>query len=170
MQLSKHFKLEEFTKSMTATRKGIDNTPGAGDNKNLENVCYEILEPVRAKFDKPVTVTSGYRSEALCEAIGSKTSQQMQGQAVDFEITGVPNIQVAYWLQNNVDFDQLILEFYNPDDPAGGWVHVSYNEKGSNRKQVLTYDGKKFENGLPDMKWKDGKVTIRNNVAQGTGN
>jgi zinc D-Ala-D-Ala carboxypeptidase len=146
MQLSKHFKLEEFTKSMTATRKGIDNTPGAGDIKNLENVCYEILEPVRAKFDKPVTVTSGYRSEALCEAIGSK-------------IAGVPNIQVAYWLQNNVDFDQLILEFYNPDDPAGGWVHVSYNEKGSNRKQVLTYDGKKFENGLPDMKWKDGKVS-----------
>ena len=128
--------------------------------KNLENVCYEILEPVRAKFDKPVTVTSGYISEALCEAIGSKkTSQHAKGQAVDFEIAGVPNIQVAYWLQNNVDFDQLILEFYNPDDPAGGWVHVSYNEKGSNRKQVLTYDGKKFENGLPDMKWKDGKVS-----------
>ena len=62
MQLSKHFKLEEFTKSMTATRKGIDNSPGAGDIKNLENVCYEILEPVRAKFDKPITVTSGYRS------------------------------------------------------------------------------------------------------------
>ena len=49
-------------------------------------------------------------------------------------------------------------EFYNPDDPAGGWVHVSYNEKGSNRKQVLTYDGKSYENGLPDMAWKDGKV------------
>jgi len=60
MQLSKHFKLEEFTKSMTATRKGIDNSPGAGDIKNLENVCYEILEPVRAKFDKPITITSGY--------------------------------------------------------------------------------------------------------------
>ena len=55
MQLSKHFKLEEFTKSMTATRKGIDNSPGAGDIKNLENICYEILEPVRAKFDKPIT-------------------------------------------------------------------------------------------------------------------
>ena len=151
MQLSKHFKLEEMTKSMTATRKGIDNSPGAGDIKNLENVCYEILEPV--------TITSGYRSEALCEAIGSKkTSQHAKGQAVDFEIAGIPNIKIAYWLQNNVDFDQLILEFYNPDDPAGGWVHVSFNEAGANRKQVLTYDGKKFENGLPDMKWKDGKV------------
>ena len=159
MQLSKHFKLEEFTKSMTATRKGISNEPGSGDIKNLENVCYEILEPVRAKFDKPITITSGYRSEELCEAIGSKkTSQHSKGQAVDFEIAGVPNIQVAYWLQNNVDFDQLILEFYKKDDPAAGWIHVSYNETGSNRKQVLTYDGKTFENGLPDMKWDKGKV------------
>ncbi len=159
MQLSKHFKLIEFTKSMTATRKGIKNEPGSGDIKNLGDVCYEILEPVRAHFDKPVTITSGYRSEALCEAIGSKkTSQHAKGQAVDFEIAGVPNIQLAYWIQNNCDFDQLILEFYDPNDPAGGWVHVSYNEKGANRKQVLTYDGKSYENGLPEMEWRDGKV------------
>ena len=159
MQLSKHFKLEEFTKSMTATRKGIDNTPGSGDIKNLENLCYLVLEKVRAKFDKPVTITSGYRSEALCEAIGSKkTSQHAKGQAVDFEIAGVSNLQVALWLTNNVDFDQLILEFYDPDNPSGGWVHISFNEQGSNRKQVLTYDGKKYSNNLPDMKWKDGKV------------
>ena len=159
MQLSKHFKLEEFTKSMTATRKGINNEPGSGDIKNLENVCYEILEPLRAKFEKPIIITSGYRSEELCEAIGSKkTSQHARGQAVDLEIGGIPNIKIAYWLSNNVDFDQLILEFYNKDDPAGGWVHVSYNEKGANRKQVLTYDGKKFENGLPDMKGSGGEV------------
>ena len=159
MKLSKHFKLEEFTKSMTATRKGIDNNPGAGDIKNLENVCYEILEPLRAKFEKPIIITSGYRSEELCEAIGSKkTSQHARGQAVDLEIGGIPNIKIAYWLSNNVDFAQLILEYYDKDDPAGGWVHVSYNEKGANRKQVLTYDGKKFENGLPDMKWSGGEV------------
>jgi zinc D-Ala-D-Ala carboxypeptidase len=89
-------------------------------------LCYEILEPLRAHFDKPVTITSGYRSEALCEAIGSKkTSQHAKGQAVDLEIFGVPNIQTAYWLQNNVDFDQLIMEFFDKDDPAGGWVHIS---------------------------------------------
>jgi len=159
MQLSKHFKLEEFTKSMTATRKGINNEPGSGDIKNLENLCYEILEPLRAKFGKPIIITSGYRSEELCEAIGSKkTSQHSKGQAADLEIASIPNIQIAYWLKNNVDFDQLILEFYSKDDPSAGWVHVSYNEKGSNRKQVLTYDGKKFENDLPEMKWKDGKV------------
>ena len=144
---------------MTATRNGIDNNPGAGDIKNLENVCYEILEPLRAKFEKPIIITSGYRSEELCEAIGSKkTSQHARGQAVDLEIGGIPNIKIAYWLSNNVDFDQLILEYYDKDDPAGGWVHVSYNEKGANRKQVLTYDGKKFENGLPDMKWSGGEV------------
>ena len=72
MQLSKHFKLEEFTKSMTAIRKGIKNEPGSGEIKNLTDVCYGVLEPVRAKFDKPIIVTSGYRSEPLCEAIGSK--------------------------------------------------------------------------------------------------
>ena len=159
MQLSKHFTLEEFTKSMTAQRKGIDNTPGAGDIKNLEDLCYEILEPIRNHFERAVTITSGYRSEALCEAIGSKkTSQHAKGQAVDFEIAGIPNIKIAYWIQNNCDFDQLILEFYSPTDGSKGWVHCSYNEKGSNRKQVLTYDGKSYENGLPDMKWDKGQV------------
>ena len=159
MQLSKHFTLEEMTKSMTATRKGIDNTPGSGEIKNLGNLCYEVLEPTRAHFDKAVSISSGFRSEALCEAIGSKkTSQHALGCAADFEINGVPNIQVAYWLTNNVDFDQCIMEFFDKDDPAGGWIHVSYDKEGSNRKQVLTFDGKKYSEGLPEMKWKDGKV------------
>ena len=159
MQLSKHFTLEEMTKSMTATRKGINNIPGPGEIKNLGDLCYEVLEPLRAHFDLPVTISSGYRSEALCEAIGSKkTSQHAKGQTVDLEINSVPNIKAAYWLQNNVDFDQLIMEFYDKDDPAGGWIHISYHESGSNRKQVLTFDGKKYSEGLPDMEWKDGKV------------
>ena len=159
MQLSKHFTLSEMEKSQTAVRKGISNKAGSGEIKNLTDLCYEVLEPVRIKFDKPVIITSGYRSPELCEAIGSKaTSQHAKGQAVDFEIAGVPNIKVAYWIQNNCDFDQLILEYYDPNDPAGGWIHCSYNEKGANRKQVLTYDGKKYEGGLPDMKWEGGKV------------
>ena len=87
MDLSKHFKLEEFEKSMTASRKGIKNKAGAGEIKSLGDLCYEVLEPLRAHFDKPVTITSGYRSEALCEAIGSKkTSQHAKGQAADLEI------------------------------------------------------------------------------------
>ena len=159
MQLSKHFKLKEFTKSQIAARNGINNTPHSGDVKNLENLCYEILEPVRAKFDKPVTINSGFRSLEVNRKLGSSdSSQHTKGQAVDFEIAGVANIQVAYWLVSNVDFDQCILEFYKPDDGQAGWVHVSYNEKGSNRKQVLTFDGKSYSNGLPEMIWKKGEV------------
>ena len=157
MQLSKHFKLEEFTKSMTAIRKGIKNEAGSGEIKNLTDLCYGVLEPVRAKFDKPIIVTSGYRSEELCEAIGSKkTSQHAKGQAVDFEIAGVSNLAVALWLTNNVDFDQLILEYWT-GEANSGWIHCSFVE-GSNRKQVLTFDGKQFTNGLPDAKWSDGKL------------
>ena len=160
MQLSKHFKLEEFTKSQTAIRKGINNEAGSGEIKNLTDLCYTVLEPVRAKIDKPITVTSGFRSEELCEAIGSKkTSQHAKGQAVDFEIAGVSNLQIAVWIEANCDFDQLILEFWKAEDkdPNSGWVHCSYVE-GSNRKQVLRYDGKKYENGLPDMKWSGGQL------------
>ena len=158
MQLSKHFTLSEMEKSQTATRKGISNKAGSGEIKNLTDLCYEVLEPVRAKFEKPIIITSGYRSPELCEAIGSKaTSQHAKGQAVDFEIAGVSNLQVALWIQNNCDFDQLILEFYKEGEPNSGWVHCSFKE-GSNRKQVLTYDGKSYTNGLPDAKWRDGKL------------
>ena len=126
MQLSKHFTLEEFEKSQTATRKGINNKAGSGEIKNLPDLCYEVLEPVRAKFDKPIIITSGYRSPELCEAIGSKaTSQHAKGQAVDFEIAGVSNLQVALWLTNNVSFDQCILEFWKNGEPNSGWVHAS---------------------------------------------
>jgi hypothetical protein len=143
-------------KSQTATRKGIKNKAGSGEIKNLGDLCYEVLEPVRAKFDKPVTITSGYRSPELSEAIGSKsTSQHCLGEAVDMEVIGVSNLQVALWIQNNVDFDQLILEFYTGETNSG-WIHVSYKE-GSNRKQVLTFDGSSYTNGLPDAKWSGGK-------------
>ena len=154
MQLSKHFKLEEFEKSMTATRKGIENKAGSGEIKNLTDLCYGVLEPVRAKFDKPITITSGYRSPELCEAIGSKATK---GEAADFEIAGVSNLQVALWIQNNTDFDQLILEYWKEGEPNSGWIHASFVE-GSNRKQVLTYSGDKYINGLPDAKWLDGKL------------
>ena len=157
MQLSKHFKLEEFEKSSTAIRLNIKNKAGSGEIKNLTDLCYEVLEPVRAKFDKPIIITSGYRSPELCEAIGSKaTSQHTKGQAVDFEIAGVNNLAIGLWLTNNVNFDQCILEFYT-GEANSGWIHVSYKD-GSNRKQVLTYDGKSYTNGLPDAKWRDGKL------------
>ena len=76
MQLSKNFTLEEMEKSSTAIRLGIKNKAGSGEIKNLGDLCYEVLEPVRVKFDKPVTITSGYRSPELSEAIGSKSTSQ----------------------------------------------------------------------------------------------
>ena len=158
MHLSKNFSLEEMEKSSTAIRLGIKNKAGAGEIKNLGDLCYEVLEPVRAKFDKPVTITSGYRSPELSEAIGSKaTSQHCLGEAVDMEVLSVSNLQVALWIENNCDFDQLILEYYT-GEPNSGWIHVSYKD-GSNRKQVLTFDGKSYTNGLPDAKWSGGKLT-----------
>ena len=159
MNLSKHFTLEEFEKSQTATRKGITNKAGSGEIKNLGDLCYEILEPVRAKFDKPVTITSGYRSPQLSEAIGSKsTSQHCTGNAVDFEIAGVSNLAIALWISNHCNFDQLLLEYYT-GEPSSGWCHVSYDSEKNNRKQVLTFDGKSYTNGLPDAEWSGGKLT-----------
>ena len=158
MQLSKNFSLEEMERSQTAQRMGIKNKAGSGEIKNLTDLCYNVLEPCRAKFDKPIRISSGYRSEELCVAIGSKkTSQHALGMAVDMEIPSESNLKVALWLQNNVDFDQLILEYYT-GEANSGWIHVSFHE-GNNRKQVLTYDGKNYTNGLPDAKWVDGKLT-----------
>ena len=156
MQLSKNFSLEEMERSQTAQRMGIKNKAGSGEIKNLTDLCYNVLEPCRAKFDKPIRISSGYRSEELCVAIGSKkTSQHALGMAVDMEIPSESNLKVALWLQNNVDYDQLILEYYT-GEANSGWIHVSYHE-GSNRKQVLTFDGKNYTNNLPDAKWRDGK-------------
>ena len=144
MQLSKNFSLSEMTKSDTAARKGIENTPTEQHKESMKLLCDKILQPVREHFAKSVRVTSGYRSEALCEAIGSsKTSQHAKGQAADFEITGIDNKELAEWIIDNLDFDQIILEFYTEGDANSGWVHCSYSD--DNRKQVLS--AKKTDTG-----------------------
>jgi zinc D-Ala-D-Ala carboxypeptidase len=148
MQLSGHFSLSELTKSQTAERKGIDNKPTLEHIENLTELCVQILEPTRRNFGKPMVITSGYRSEELCEAIGSKsTSQHAKGEAADFEMFGIDNKELAKYIKNNLVFDQLILEFYNPDDPSSGWVHCSYS-KEENRKQSLLYNGKDYTEWL----------------------
>lgn len=148
MKLSGHFSLAELTKSQTATRKGIDNKPTLDHIENLTELCTHILEPTRRSFGKPMVISSGYRSEELCEAIGSsKNSQHAKGQAADFEMFGIDNKELAKYIKNNLVFDQLILEFYNPDDPSSGWVHCSYS-KEENRKQSLLYNGKDYTEWL----------------------
>jgi len=128
MNLSANFTLKELTKSDTATRLGLDNTPDDVALENLKTLCEKVLQPVRDHFGKSVTVNSGYRSPESNAAVGgSKTSDHCKGQAADIEIDGVPNPDLAEWIQNNLDYTQLILEFYTQGQPNSGWVHVSYN-------------------------------------------
>ena len=137
MKLTANFSLIELTKSQTAERKGIDNTPSPTHRDNLKSLCTRILQPIRDHFNRVVSVSSGYRSEALCIAIGSKTtSQHAKGQAADFEIYGLSNGEPATWIKENLDYDQLILEFWTPESPNNGWIHCSYNSEG-NRKEYL---------------------------------
>ena len=137
MKLSNNFSLKEMVASQTAERKGINNNPSEDHMNNLKLLCENVLQPVRDHFGKPVAISSGYRSPALCEAIGSSAkSQHAKGEAADFEIPGVDNMQLAIWISKNTKFDQLILEFYEPGDPNSGWVHCSAVKEGS-RAQVL---------------------------------
>jgi|TARA_B110000305_G_C19435307_1_gene638565 uncharacterized protein YcbK (DUF882 family) len=141
MNLSKHFTLREFTKSQTAERKGIINEPNEDQIEFMEQLCENVLEKIRSAFAKPININSGYRSVALCEAIGSKsTSQHCKGQAADIEIYGVSNYELAKYIEKNLNFDQLILECWDGVDPNSGWVHVSYVGENVNRKDVLTYN------------------------------
>jgi zinc D-Ala-D-Ala carboxypeptidase len=138
MNLSANFTLKELTKSDTATRLGLDNTPDDEALENLKTLCEKVLQPVRDHFGKSVTVNSGYRSPESNAAVGgSKTSDHCKGQAADIEIDGVPNPELAEWIQNNLDYTQLILEFYTQGQPNSGWVHVSYNPDNL-KKQELT--------------------------------
>ena len=140
MKLSDNFSLTEFTKSQTAERKGITNKPNEIHVMAMESLCHNVLERVRSAFAKPININSGYRSVALCEAIGSKsTSQHCDGEAADIEIYGVSNYYLAKYIENNLNFDQLILECWDGIIPNSGWVHVSYVGENTNRKDVLTY-------------------------------
>ena len=137
MKLTENFSLIELTKSQTAERKGIDNTPSTEHQENLKRLCESILQRVRDHFERVVSVSSGYRSEELCLAIGSKTtSQHAKGEAADFEIFGVSNKELADWINENLYYDQLILEYWKEEDPNSGWVHCSFSLNG-NRKQYL---------------------------------
>jgi len=137
MNLSKSFTLNELTKSQEATRLGIDNTPNEEHILNLKLLCENVLQPIRDFYGMPLSVSSGYRSAELCEAIGSSSkSQHTKGQAADFEIFGVANKDLADFVVKNLDYDQCILEFWNENEPNSGWVHCSFNASG-NRKQFL---------------------------------
>ena len=139
MKLSKNLSLGEFTNSQTAKRRGIDNTPTAKHLEAAKALAENVFQPIREHFGVPIFVSSGYRSDALNEAIGgSKTSQHSKGEAIDIDMDhrrGPENEEVFFFIKDNVDFDQMIWEFGTDTRPD--WVHVSYNSDGDQRGQIL---------------------------------
>ena len=139
MNLSRNFTLQELIKSDTAVRKGITNNPNAGQIEKLKDLCENILQPVRDHFGR-VKVTSGFRSEDLCLAIGSsRNSQHAKAEACDFECIGVDNAEVADWVKKNLETDQLILEYYTPGEPNSGWIHASWIPENRRAQYLLAY-------------------------------
>jgi zinc D-Ala-D-Ala carboxypeptidase len=150
MKLSANFSLHELTKSDTAIRHGIDNTPSMQVIENLQDLVDNVLQPLREKFGA-VIVTSGYRSPAVNTKIGgSTTSDHCHGYAADFEVLGMDNRELALYIRNNLKYKQLILEFYS-GLPDSGWVHCSF-QNGANKCQTLTarkVNGRtKYDNGI----------------------
>ena len=160
MKISKHFTLKELSKSQTAIRMGIENSPSPQVIANATLTAEKILEPIREHFGSPFSPNSWFRSEQLerhlCDhgyrnwctrkgydAVTTENwkeyfalKQHPQGMAVDIELPldGVSNDSLFQWIIDNLEFDMVIREFARPDDPNSGWVHVSYDE-GKNRMQ-----------------------------------
>jgi zinc D-Ala-D-Ala carboxypeptidase len=134
MKLTAHFDLSEFTRSESAKREGLDNTPTSEHLENLKVLCEKVLEPIRLKYGS-INISSGYRGKMLNHFIGgSVNSDHCVGRAADIDMddvgTGVTNKEIFDYIKDNLEFDQLINEFNY------AWVHVGYRQ-GANRKQVL---------------------------------
>ena len=137
--ISKHISDKEATKSITALRLGFDNTPNGTAYNNMKTLAANVFEPLREWVGGPIKITSMYRSPELCDALGSngRTSQHTKGQAIDIDdIYGhKTNAEMFEYIKNNLEFDQLIWEFGNEDNPD--WLHISYVDLEKNRKRIL---------------------------------
>ena len=138
MQISKHLSLAEVSRSETAKRRGINNTPSGEHLENFKKLAENIFEPIREHFGVPIHISSGYRSKELNAAVGgSSSSQHCQGEAIDIDMDGtsITNAEIFNYIKDNLNFDQMIWEFGNDSNPD--WVHVSYESTGKQRKQIL---------------------------------
>jgi hypothetical protein len=140
MQISKHLSLAEVSRSETAKRRGINNTPSGEHLENFKKLAENVFEPIREHFGVPIHISSGYRSKELNAAIGgASSSQHCQGEAIDIDMDGSPsgvsNADVFKYIKDHLNFDQLIWEFGSDSNPD--WVHVSYESTGKQRKQIL---------------------------------
>lgn len=145
MKLSKNFSLKELTRSQTAIRHGIENIPNQEQLVCLTALTTAVLQPIREVHGR-VDINSALRVLELNRKINSSdSSQHILGMAADLECPSIDNLELAKWIEQNIKFDQLILEFYTKGEPTSGWIHVSYNNAGDNRGKVLTasrVDGK----------------------------
>ena len=140
MKKYKYFELDEFIKSDTAKKKGIDNCPTFEIVENLEELVENILEPLRAAYGMPIRITSGYRCPALNSAVkGSSTSVHMLGRAADCQVGGSFNkfrdFTVEWFKKTGTKFDQLLIE---KDTKSGAkWLHIGIrNNAGQQRGQI----------------------------------
>ena len=136
--ISEHISYKEGVRSNTATRRGIDNTPNAEQLDNMELVAEEVFEPLRAYVGGPIKINSFFRCPELNKAIGgSSKSQHCKGQAMDIDDTfgRMTNAEMYHWIKDYLDFDQMIWEFGDDDNPD--WVHVSYVSPEENRNRCL---------------------------------
>ena len=137
MKLSENFTLEEFTRSQTASRHGIDNTPNEEQVENLKTLA-KGLELVRTKLDNnPINISSGFRCEDLNDRLGSKrTSRHILGLAADFTCDRYDSVGRVFEVlaDSSIEFDQLILEY-------DSWIHISFPKEGEDpKRQVLIID------------------------------
>ena len=136
--ISKHISYKEGVYSNTATRKGIDNTPNNEQLKNMELIADNIFEPLRSYVSGPIKINSFFRCQELNEAIGgSGRSQHCEGRAIDIDDTfgKMTNAEMYHWIKEYLDFDQMIWEFGDDDNPD--WIHVSYVSEEENRNRCL---------------------------------
>ena len=136
--ISKHISYKEGVYSNTAIRRGIDNTPTDDHLHFMKIIAEEVFEPLRTYVGGPIKINSFYRCPELNTAIGgSATSQHCKGQAMDIDDTfgKMTNAEMYYWIKENIDFDQMIWEFGNDDNPA--WIHISYVSEDKNRNRCL---------------------------------
>ena len=135
MKLTENLSLSEAIKSQTAIRNNINNMPDESIINVMQLTAKKVFQPVRDHFNRPIYVSSFYRSPKLNKAIGgSPTSQHCKGEAIDIDCDSI-NSQIFEFIKDNLIFDQLIWEFGNETNPA--WVHVSYTQERANRKQIL---------------------------------
>ena len=136
--ISKHISDREGVYSITATRLGIENKPNEEQLKNMKLIAEEVFEPLRAYVGGPIKINSFFRSPELNKAIGgSGKSQHCHGQAIDLDDTfgRCTNAEMFEFIKKYLDFDQIIWEFGDDENPD--WVHVSYVSPEQNRKRCL---------------------------------